>query len=89
MMIDVSVNVDLESQFPGLHTFDIFVDTSDMASYNGLHTVPNDGEQSVTEMTTLSPNEIVKDYIATRSPEFRKLDELRSRVSPRCTHVIW
>lgn len=61
------------------------LDTSNIASYNDSHTVSNDGGQSA---TTLSPNEIVKDYITIRSSEFCKLGELRSLVSPRCTHIV-
>jgi hypothetical protein len=39
-------------------------------------------------MMDLNPNGIVKDYLATRSSVFRQLDELRSLVSPRRTHIV-
>lgn len=83
-------NLGLEGPFLELHISSI--DTSNMTSYVDSHTVSlavsHDSEQFATETTTFSPNGIVKDYIATRSAEFRKLDDLRSLVSPRCTHIV-
>lgn len=51
--------------------------TSNMTNYINLNKTSMDDEQSA---TALSANEIVKDFIMNRSPEFRKLDELRSLV---------
>jgi hypothetical protein len=54
-----------------------------MAHHNDSCTVLHHSEQFATEITASDPHELVQDYIATRSAELRKLDELRSLVSPR------
>jgi len=80
-------NVNLEGPFFELRVSPL--DNSNMASYHESHMVSNDGANRLgTGITTLSPNEIVKNYITTRSSEFRKLHELRSMVSPPYTHIV-